>query len=153
MYSLFNIPCHALSAFIPCEMFLISNMGGRFLWNTFCLKYLVVLWHYLSVRNSLSLIQTTKFNQHSTSCNKIHISQIKYKFDGPNVVTFFLILCKIGLLLAKCYFWEFTPLLFFLATFDYFFRYIQSRSTAWLVSLEIIILMIVLYRVFHDFRA
>lgn len=144
MYSLFNIACHALSAFISCEIFLISNVGGRFLWSIFSLKYLVGLWPYLSVRNSLSFIQTTKFNQHSTSCNKIHISQIKYKFDGRNVVSFLLILCKIGQLLAKCHVWEFTPLLSFLATFDYFFHYTQSRSTAWLVTLEIIKLMTVL---------
>jgi hypothetical protein len=145
MYSLFNITCHDLFAFIACEVFLMSNVGNRLLRSIFCQKYLVVLWHYFSVRNSLSLIQTTKFNQHSTSCNKIHISQIKYKFDGPDVVTFLLILCKIGQLLAKCNFWYFTALLFFLTTSNYFLHYIQSRSTAWLFSLEIIKLMIVLY--------
>lgn len=87
--SLFNmlLVYHAPSVFIPWELFPISNGGGILLRYIFCLKFPVGLRHYLWVRNSLPLIRTTQFNQHKTSCNKIHLSQIKYKFYGPNIVT------------------------------------------------------------------
>ena len=51
-------------------------------------------------------VTTTQFNQYKTSCNKIHLSQIKYKSFGPNVVTIFLLLCMVGQLLANCQFCE-----------------------------------------------